>query len=211
MARKGSRMKDKLCIWQYACPYCLAGFIPIRSSVSDAMVHPDSPVGRILCEGRDKPTVLFPPRMEILVMDGQEQVWPKKISHSTKIHELETALQRIYALCDEFEGDMVLDGKARLISAIRANESLNRRKMCGLPLGMPIENDEESDIPNGPIERCQLRHPEGGQCELRAEHSSKHLAGMIMWASNSSTQQEEIKQDDRIREARMAKFREGQS
>ena len=53
---------EKLCEWLYACPYCLAGFIPIRSSITEAMVHPDTPVGRILCEGREKPTVLFPLR-----------------------------------------------------------------------------------------------------------------------------------------------------
>src|SRR5882757_6291691 len=28
--------------------------------------------------------------------------------------------------------------------------------------------------------RCQQRHPEGGQCEFRAGHTDKHLAGIIM-------------------------------
>jgi len=62
-----ARAEEKeLCIWKYACPYCLAGFVPIRSSVSEAMVHPDTPVGRVICKGRDKPTVLFPERIPIL-------------------------------------------------------------------------------------------------------------------------------------------------
>lgn len=39
----------------YACPYCIDGYVPIRSSVSEAMVHPDTPIGRILCLPRDKP------------------------------------------------------------------------------------------------------------------------------------------------------------
>jgi hypothetical protein len=40
------------------------------------------------------------------------------------------------------------------------------------------------------IERCQERNPETGQCELRAEHSGKHLAGYLMWAAVAATSQQ---------------------
>jgi len=45
---------EGVCKWQYPCPYCLEGNTPIRSSVTDAMVHHTS-VGRVLCAPRDKP------------------------------------------------------------------------------------------------------------------------------------------------------------
>lgn len=40
-----------LCRWKYRkpCRWCAEGYEPIPSSVSDAMVHPDSPVGRVVC------------------------------------------------------------------------------------------------------------------------------------------------------------------
>lgn len=31
------------------CPWCKAGFEPIGSSVTEALVHPDTPVGRVVC------------------------------------------------------------------------------------------------------------------------------------------------------------------
>ncbi len=63
-----------LCQWKYACPYCLEGNTPIRSSVSDAMVHHTS-IGRVLCEPRDKPvsfgeTLAGEPRTLILNADS---------------------------------------------------------------------------------------------------------------------------------------------
>jgi hypothetical protein len=38
------------CRWGYRCPYCIEGYVPIQSSVTDAMVHPDTPVGRVICK-----------------------------------------------------------------------------------------------------------------------------------------------------------------
>lgn len=49
-----------LCQWLYRCPYCIEGYIPIRSSVSEAMVHPDTPIGRVLCEPRTRPVDFYP-------------------------------------------------------------------------------------------------------------------------------------------------------
>ena len=37
--------------WTYRkpCRWCSDGYVPIPSSVSDAAVHPDTPIGRVVC------------------------------------------------------------------------------------------------------------------------------------------------------------------
>jgi len=45
------------------------------------------------------------------------------------------------------------------------------------------------------IERCQERNEEVGQCELRAGHDGKHLAGYLMWpAALAARPQEQASQ-----------------
>jgi hypothetical protein len=43
------------CQWEYRkqCQWCSQGYMPVRSSVSDAMVHPDSPIGRVVCKSTE--------------------------------------------------------------------------------------------------------------------------------------------------------------
>jgi len=77
---------EGVCKWQYPCPYCLEGNTPIRSSVTDAMVHHTS-VGRVLCQPRDKP-VSFGVASEPaepstpLVEDEDGAPWPPEVQRA---------------------------------------------------------------------------------------------------------------------------------
>ena len=49
----------------------------------------------------------------------------------------------------------------------------------------PSPEELEADPP--PVMRCQASHPETGQCELRAGHEGKHLAGYLLWSAATPT------------------------
>lgn len=95
-------------------------------------------------------------------------------------------LSKLRDLLDKKRGDMG-DGKQSMELLAAAKWALH--EMCNAIAPRDSFTDAADALDaaivkaESAVKRCQQRHSEGGQCELRAGHLGKHLAGMIMWAS----------------------------